>query len=745
MKKFSILLLSVLAMPLHAQSILNTLNQYQSNLKPAETSGQSANSQSKPEVKPSSESISSSTTKCEENDQTSLPLAYINSLLLEKDGAVKFTHVPSDGSLTVEAPNMISNCNSMIEWKLKKPEFKGQKAWAVEAVIRKGDVCNVDGTCSYSVKQMKNGEKQDSLNMSFKPTLKGFEECLQKSGVIKDGKIVEGSIAGEALNEKFTGLDYSGKLLLLSHGPNSPLVKAKYGKFEYQNGCDYYENVAAEPRTLLTLTDATRQKLDAEANQLRSCKPEAYGDITKFINQYEEYAADLGQVRDRLILESVKKSAAAVTAGKYTDDDLKVLADFSELVVEPKIKLARDLYEAGLDLEGDAKAQNQAQLDALLAEIKALQQAPYFTEANRNKLVQDGKFAAADKMTYFLTLMKTHQRLGSVENGTKITSGVAAQRLNAAMAQWKKDLEVETNKYATRTGQRTKEYTDALKDAADARWRIQQRNANYQAQLADFQADITPPNGHCYKYWINTQKCVTDTQNEMMDRVHTLAADNQTDLQMANEADGRAKEWGALVNEGRRYIASQNGDPAPADIQIPQGGQGQGQGQQPGNNLNPAQRQTQQTNPGNFYNFGQQQQGQGQQPYFNYQAAAQSWQGYQQQTVPYGGQQNMYQQNNPYAPYMGGQQNFMGQQAYGYQPSAQYQTGGLFNFNFGVGNQQPYTQFGYGQPQYGYGQQPTYGGYQASPYGYNSAQGMDAASWYRPYGQAYNQYSLYGR
>jgi hypothetical protein len=99
----------------------------------------------------------------------------------------------------------------------------------------------------------------------------------------------------------------------------------------------------------------------------------------------------------------------------------------------------------------------------------------------------------------------------------------------------------------------------------------------------------------------------------------------------------------------------------------------------------------------------------------------------------------MFQQNNPYAPYMGGQQqNFMGQQAYGYQPSAQYQTGGMFNFNIGVGGQQqPYNQFGYGQPQYG--------GYQASPYGYNPAQNQTAASWYRPYGQAYNQYSLYGR
>lgn len=736
MKKFSILVLSLLALPLHAQTILNTLNQYQNNLKPSESSGQSANSQSKPEVKPSSESISSSTTKCEENDQTSLPLAYINSLILEKDGAVKFTHSPSEGTLTVEAPNMISNCNSMIEWKLKKPEFKGQKAWAVEATIKKGDVCNVDGTCSYKVKQVKNGDAQDSLNMNFKPTLKGFEECLQKSGVIVGGKMVPEAIAGEALNEKFSGLDYSGKLFLLSHGPSSPLVKAKYGKFEYQNGCDYYENVAADPRTLLTLTDAERQRLDAEAAKLRECKVDEYGKLTSFIDKYEEYASDLGQVRDRLILEATKKSADNLTKGKYTDEDLKVLKDFETFVVNPKIDLARQLYEQGLDMEGDAKAANQAQLDAVLAEIKALQQAPYFTAAHIQKLIKDGKFDSAETMNRFLTVLATHQRLGAIENGTKITTGVAAQRANVAIAKFKEDLKTEIKKYETRTGQRDVEQKQYVAEAAAARWRIQQRNANYTERIQEVYADITPPNGHCYKYWVNTQKCVADTQEELNGLVAKLQFDNNFDQQIATTADQNAKDWGALAAEGRRYVASQNGEPVPAETQNPQG--------QPTDNLSPGARQTPQ-NP-NFYNLqqpGQQGQPGQQQPYFNYQAAAQSWQGYQQQTVPYGGQQNMYQQNNPYAPYMGGQQqpNFMGQQAYGYQPASQYQTGGLFNFNFGVGNQQPY----YGQQQYGYGQQPMYGGYQqASPYGYNTQQ-QNAASWYRPYGQAYNQYSLYGR
>lgn len=746
MKKLPILMLSLLALPVHAQSILNTLNQHQSNLKPAESSnGSSSNSQSKPEVKPSSETVASTSTKCEESDQTSLPLAYINSLILEKDGALSVEHNPREGSLEVKAPNMISNCSSMIEWKLKKPEIQGKKAYAVEAVIRKGDVCNTDGSCSYKVKRVEGGDFKEYQNMNFKPTLKGFEECLQKSGVIVGGKVVPEAIAGEALNERFTGLDYSGKLLFLSHGPSSPLVKAKYGKFEFQNGCDYYENTSAQPRTLLTLSDAERERLDAEANKLRECKVDEYGKLTEFISKYEEYSSELGEVRDRLILEAVKKSAENLTKGKYTDEDLKVLKDFETYIVNPKVERARALYEESLDLDGDAKKAKQDELVAALAEIAALQKAPYFTANHVNQLIKDGKFDGAETMHRFITIMYNHQRLGAMENGTKITTGVAAQRSNVAIAQFKEGLKTEVLKYEHRTGQKDTEQAKYVAEAAQARWRIQQRNANYTAKIQEVYADMVPPNGHCFKYWVNTQKCIQDTQDDLTALVNRLQFDNNFDTDIATKADANAKEWGALSAEGRRYIATQNGETVPDESQTTQ--------PQGSDNLNPPERQTPQTNPGNFYNFGQQQP-QGQQQYFNYQGAMQSFQQYQQQTVPYGGQQTMYQQNNPYAPYMGGgQQNFMGQQAYGYQPTNQYgyQAGGLFNFNFGMGGQQ--QPYGYGQQQYGYGQQQygqqqygQFGGGYQQPYGYNNTQQQNASMWYRPYGQAaYNQYSLYGR
>ena len=72
-----------MTIPAHAQ-VWSALSDYQESLKPAVN--QSSSSSSAPEVKPSTNSSSSSSKPCEENDQTSLPLKILTSLILEKDG-----------------------------------------------------------------------------------------------------------------------------------------------------------------------------------------------------------------------------------------------------------------------------------------------------------------------------------------------------------------------------------------------------------------------------------------------------------------------------------------------------------------------------------------------------------------------------------------------------------------------------------------------------------------------------------
>lgn len=733
MKKLPILMLSLMTLPVYAQSMLSTLNSHQDSLKTPESnstgtngSGSSTNSNTGPDVKPSTETISSSSAKCEESDQTSLPLAYVTSLIQQKNASLDITHDPRSGSLTVSAEDMIGNCSSMLEWKLKQPEILGKKSYAVEVKIKEGQECAADG-CSYKVTKVENGEFKAHEVMKFKPTLKGFEECLQKSGVVVGGKVVASAIYPAPVKEKFSGLDHSGQLLFLSHGPSSPIVKAKYGKFEHIVGCDHYELAHPQVKNLLTLADSEKERLDAEAAKLKECKVDEYGKLADFIEKYENYSSELGDIRDRLILEAAKKSALAIAEGKYTDDDLKVLADFERYMVNPKVELAKALYDEALELEGDSKKAKQEELKAVLAQISALNQKPYFIALHTQKLIQDGRFEEAEKLNSFKLVLENHQRLGAKQDNVLITPGVAAQRVAAGKAAFAATITSERERYEIRTGQSSGKAQYYANLAARMRANIQLRTQNFTAEIQLEYQRVQQPNGYCYKYWRNAQKCIQETAERIQELQALAQHYNKIDAERAVEYDAQSKDYADLEAQGRRYIAAQNGEEVPADVPVvaapidttvptarPQDTQGSQQG---------------------VYTFdfqGGQQGGQQGVPQYQQQAAM-SPNGYQYPVNPYQ-QQNMFQQQQP--PWMQPQQQnpWMGQQAYGMQGQMGmgYQPQGAYNFSYNGGMQ---GQMGYQQQPYGYQQQQ-------SPYGYQQQQG--AGYWNQP-NQAYNQYSVYGR
>lgn len=678
MKKLSLLILPLLTAPVYAQSILSSLNAYQNTL------GASANPQTKknePEVKSDGGGSSSNAVKCGSNDQKSMPLSYITGLIMEKDGALDIVHDPRTGNLTVASPKMISNCNDMVEWKLKKPTIQGQQAYAIEAIFRDGDNCSKDKGCTYKVAKMANGSFDKWEEKSFQPTLKGFEECLKQSGVVANGKVVPEAIYPNNLNEKFTGLDQSGKLFLLSNGPMSPVTGAKYGKFEFVNGCDHYEVASQNVKSVLTLDDAEKERLDAEASKLRECKVDEYQKLADFLDKYEGYASELGQVRDKLILEAVKKAAKNLEDNKYTDEDLKVIGDFDRYIVRPKIERAQALYDEMLDLEGDAKKAKQAELTGLLAEIAALDQKPYFIAANTIKLLKDGKFEDAEKLNDVKLLLESYKRLGAKQNNVVITPSVAAANVANGKASFQQTLEKQREVYEYRTGQSSgkADYYTGLGNRM--RQNVQTRTQNYTQEIQEEMTRVQAPNGYCYKYWRNTQKCIQETA----ERIQSLQAEmqyyNQVDSERAGEYDAKAKEYGDLEKEGRRYIAVQNGEPVPQENTTTQN--------QPQDTTRPQPRP--QTQDNGVYNFNYQQ---------PQQQAQMTPNQYQYQTNPYQNN-NMFMMQNPYQQqYQGG---FMGQQAYGYSPYGYYgNNGGGYSFNYGGGMQAGgyggYQQYGMGSP-----------------------------------------------
>lgn len=697
MKKISVLVLSLLTLPVHAQAILGILNQHQSTLHPSSQSGSpySSTTTTAPEVIPSNEQTVSDSNLCESPDQTSMPLAYVTSLIQAENGQLEITHDQRAGKLSITAPDMIGNCSTMLQWTLKRPVINDQKAYALEVKFKQGEGCSENG-CSYKIAKVEKGEFQKFETMTFKPTLKGFEECLEKSGVIKNGKVDAGAIYNNPVNQKFDNAKESGKFYFLSNGPQSKQVKPRYGKFQHVVGCDHYESAHPSINSLLSYEDAERQRLDEEAAKLGVCNE--YGKITEFIEKYESYESDLSNVRDSLILKAAENAAKAIEKGNATEEDLKVIEDFDRYIVQPKIAHARKLYQDMLELEGEAKKKVHDDLVKVLKEISDLGKKPYFLSSHTLKLINAGKFEDAEKLNNLKLTIEHHQRLGSKQENVLITPDLAAKRINKAKASFAVTLEIEREKYEYKTGQTTGNASRYRKLAKAHRRNIDVRTKNYTAEI-QLEYERMQQGGYCYKYYRNTQKCLQDSVERIEELQVALAKSNEFDSNKAEEYDELATDWGKLEAQGRRHIAHQTGEDVPEEDTDKED-----EDEDSKDPVNTNRRREEDERPQSPYTF--------------------QWNGGQQ--MPQQQPVSPYQYNNMFmqqqSPYGYQQQNYMGQQMY--QQTPYMQSGGT-----------PFNWTGGGYPQQGYQQQP----YQQ--YGYPQQQQMPYYN--QPY-QAYGNYNLYG-
>lgn len=676
-KRLAILLLLISA-KINAQT-LSALKNYQDSL--TEISKEKTSTQ---DVQTSAQQTSSTSKKCEETDQTSLPLSFVTSLLLEKNAHLSFSHDQRLGKLSISSPAMISNCSSMLDWTLKKPEIQGQKAYAVEVKIKS---C-ANAPCSYKVALSTNGEFDKFEERSYSPNLKGFEKCLVDSGVIKNGKVDSSAIYKAPLMEKFDGLSDSGQIFFLSNGPSSASTGPKYGdNFNFIDGCDHYESAHPSIKKLLTYEDAQKEILDAEAAKLRNCKVDEYGKLVDFIEKYEAYASELGQIAEELIKEAAKKAALNIEKGTYNEEDLKVIEDFDRYIVGPKIDLATGLYQLSTETEGEQQKAIQEQLKVVLGEISALGKKPYFLSSHTQKLIKDSKFSEAEKLNNIKLSIINYQRLGARENNILITPDLAAKRVAQGKINFAEMLEKEQERYEYRTGQSSGKASYYSNLSARMRNNIQIRSQNFTEEINAEYARIQP-GGYCYRYFRNTQKCIQESQERIQELQAQLLHYNQVDLERANEYDGKAKEYQSLEEEGRRYLAAENGEEVPEPTQS-----------ESSDNTRPVSR----TEDNMAYTF-------------NYPGSQYSQQNYQQQA-----QMMPPQYQQPYTPY----QNlgmFQGQNPYGYQPSYMGYQGfqgygqnmsSAYNFNWNGGGFQSQYPSHQNQGQFGYWNSPyqAYGQY----------------------------------
>ena len=698
MKNFAAVMLSVLTIPAYAQSILGSLEKYQNEIKPKSISSGSSTST---EVKVDPVIKTKSSGACTEKVQTSLPLAYITALIMEKDGKLEIQHDSRSGKLSVKSGDMIGNCSSMIEWVPNVRVVDEKKIYSIEAKIKEGENC-VDGLCSYDVAKVEKGQFKDFEKIKIAPTMQGFESCLEKSGVLKEGKVVPEAIYPSAVSEKFDGYKESGEVLFVSHGPASKLVKPKYDKnFVEIDECDHYEKITAEGIVLQSLGEEERDRILSEKEKVKNCGE--YHKISDFMEMYEGYSEDLNGIRDNLIIEAMKKASKAVTDGKYTEEDLKTIADFAKYVVQPKIDLANLLFTEAEGLEGEDKKIRLEEMKKVLGELNTFNNAPYVSAAVVQKLEADGRFTEASQTNGIKALIVNHSRLGAKDNGVVITPEVAKARTIKNIQAYSNELVGKKEKYEIRTGQTTGQAKENADMASRMRQNIQTRSQNFNLEIREEYAR-TQQGGYCYKNpFRNVQRCIQNSMERIQELQAQMQHFNQVDAQRATEFDAKATEYSKLEKEGRDYVAVQNGDPIP-------------QNDVPVDYTKPTPR----TEDGYTFNY----QGYGQQQTQQYQP--QQPQGYQQNGYPYQQQQGVFNQQNPYGQQQYGnpyQQSYMGQQNYG----------GQFNVgaNFGANAGSPY---GYSGQQ----QQQQYG----NPY-QQQGQQQGQGYWSSPY-QAYGNYNMYG-
>lgn len=725
MKLFTITLLSALTVPGHAQSLLSGLQEYQRTVKKKEVVT-TTSSPTAVKMDPITKTRSSGI--CSEADQTSLPLSYITAMINDVDNKLSIQHDSRSGRLTVTSPEMISNCASMVDWVSSVRDVDGVKKYSIEAKIKRGSDCE-GNLCTYEVAKVEDGKFIGFEKVKVKATLNGFEECLDKSGVTKNGKVVPSAIYPADLSETFDGFKESGDVLFVSHGPQSKLIKAKYDKFVEVDACDHYEKITQDGVSIKSLADEDSAIVAAEAEKVKNCGE--YEKISDFTEKYSQYASEFNEIRDQLILDAVKKATKAITEGKYTEEDLKTLADFEKYIVMDRIKLLNTAFNQAQQMEGSNKAAMLEKAKTLQAELLSYNSAPYVTAAIVSRLEADGRFDAAEQANGVKALVVTHSKMGNKTNGVLITPSVAAQQTAGIRDTYAKQLVIKRERYEIRTGQTTGQSKAYYDLASRMRINIQVRTQNYGQEIAEEYARTVQPQGFCFRSpFRNVPKCV----QRSMERVQELQAQvlhyNKVDAERAAEYEARATEYAKLEKEGAAFVAQQNGEAPPAAAEDTTRPTARSEDEaaaiaaiNPQTWVNPYTNQQQMQGgttpyqPNNVFT-GQNQQGippQGYSPYTQQQPQQQGWNPYpSQQQQPWMGQQN-------YGAQFGGNAQF-GANQQSYYPQGQ-QPNSAFNFNAGQ-QYAGYPQPQYQQQQFGQQQQPQQQGYYGNPNPYSNQNNM---------------------
>lgn len=719
MKKIALLVISFTAYSAFAQdSVWDALDKRQGDLREVVSKPSSDGSTVVADTK---EAIASSKRAvCNGSSQESLPLAFVSRLFQVAPAKVDVVYESNAQKLKLTTGGMIDNCSSLIKWNLDKVSSGGNVSYLVEAKFNKGPNCKVEGgveLCEYTVTEKVGIESKDK-KIFVEPNHRGLEACLKETGIMSATGINEKAIVTTKKIEEFSGVKESGDVLFVSTGKPLSNVKAKFGDYVKSEGCTNYENLTEKPLRLVSAEEQAAADKAARAESLKkSCTVNDYYKLTEFMDEYQDYEANMVQVRNNLILKAVEKSAKAIDEGKYTEEDLKIISDFETYIVNPKVELAHALYEELEELTGDAKKEKEVALKAVLTDLEKLNSKPYFSGANIQKLVADGKFDDAEAINEVKLILSYNAALGKKVDKVLITPDSALVVAMKSQEKFKEAVAKERVDYKVRTGQgegEYKAYSQAISGITAEMQSVQQKAARViQIEMAcmtnSYQAKMACIDGggkFCYASFRNTTRCIQEGQEEVA-RIERVAQKKLALLtKTGKEYTEKAAHFKKLEAEGRRYIASQNGE-----------------------EVKPFEEEEEPTKRGsdfdNTFQFNAPQMANNQQnPQMNQQWAQQN--------------QMSQQAFNPWGQFMGQSQQYPMANNFSAQGNFQWNNG--YNTGYaGMMNNGMAGQFNMG----GNGMMGQQGMYMQQPYGMNGMMGQQGGYWNNPQ-QAYGNYNMYG-
>ncbi len=656
-------------------------------------------------------SVAGGSENCPSSGQTTLPLKYVEGLLRTRGTSLQLSQDFSTGRLHVRGGDFLANCNSMLEWGLRAPTTEFPQ-YVVELKVK---ACGAD-TCPYSVMEVNEQGQQVVKAINVAPSLDGFKECLKQTGVVSDAGVVANKIVTRDLDVSFAGVTASGPVWFGSH---LPAASARYAK-KAERGCYYMEDIRQNGFMAYSQQDSERARLDEQAQLI--CDSGNYRNIADFVERYGQYQETLGAIRDELIEKDYKALAEIIRKGTNLEtQDYSVIADFQRYIVDPLTTKIVALHEQIGNLpQGQERRMKEQELRELMVQLAKYKSAPYITVGDLDKLMAKGMFDEAAEVNGIHLTAQNYGRLGATENGVLVTPRVARERIQNGKSAYQRTLVDRRKEFDVKTGRVTGQSDYYIGLARRHRRNIETRTANYQAEISAEVARITQPSGFCFRYFRNTQKCVTDSTQRIQQLQVEMQRNNQADAAIATELEQKANQYRSWEDEGRRYIAAQGTDAPEPEVAVTQS---EPEPTGPSVNAPDADRTADQQAMYQFQ-LPTQQQGTlpGQQQYNPYQQQQPQYYGgqmqqqnpYGQQQMPYGyGQQAYGQQQQPYGY---GQQAYGQQQPYGYgqqqygmmagyggsQMGYGMQQGGYtFNMGAAMGQQQPYAQQQYGQMGYG--------------------------------------------